>query len=87
MIRTNSPKVNIKKLMGLWVCSCEKTSFKMLGLTFSSKLDWGSYNISIAKIASKKIGTLIHSMKLLSPEVALCAHAWITCYVWAGAIC
>ena len=26
----------------------------MLGLTFSSKLDWGSYIISIAKTASKK---------------------------------
>ena len=49
----------------------EKSSFKMLGLTFSSKLDWGSYIISIAKTASKKIGALIHSMKFLSPEVAL----------------
>ena len=36
----------------------EKTSFKMLGLTFSSKLDWGSYIVSIAKTASKKIGSL-----------------------------
>ena len=27
----------------------EKSSFKMLELTFSSKLDWGSYIISIAK--------------------------------------
>ena len=34
----------------------EKLSFKMLGLTFSSKLDWGSYIISFAKTASKKIG-------------------------------
>ena len=49
----------------------EKTSFKMLGLTFSSKLDWGSYIVSIAKTASKKIGALIRSMKFLSPEVAL----------------
>ena len=48
----------------------EKSSFKMLGLT-SSKLDWGSYIISIAKTASKKIGVLIRSMKFLSPEVAL----------------
>ena len=31
----------------------EKSSFKMLGLTFSSKLDWGSYIISIAKTTSK----------------------------------
>ena len=49
----------------------EKSSFKMLGLTFSSKLYWGSYIISIAKTASKKIGVLICSMKFLSPEVAL----------------
>ena len=49
----------------------EKTSFKMLGLTFSSKLDWGSYIVSIAESASKKIGALILSMKFLSPEVAL----------------
>ena len=33
----------------------EKASFKMLELTFSSKLDWGSYIISIAETASKKI--------------------------------
>ena len=45
----------------------EKSSFKMLGLTFSSKLDWSSYIISIAKTASKKNGALIHSTKFLSP--------------------
>ena len=49
----------------------ESSSFKMLGLTFSFKLDWGSYIISIAKTASKKIGALIRSMKFLSPEVTL----------------
>ena len=49
----------------------EKLSFKMLGLTFSSKLDWGSYITSIAKTASKEIGDLIRSMKFLSPEVVL----------------
>ena len=37
----------------------EKSSFKMLGLTFSSKLDWDSYIASIFKTASKKIGALI----------------------------
>ena len=70
----------------------EKSSFEMLaGLTFSSKLDWGSYIISIAKTASKKIGPLIRSMKFLSPEVALylyksticpcmeyCCHVWVS---------
>ena len=49
----------------------EKTSFKMLGLTFTSKLDWGSYIVSIAKTVSKKIGALIRSIKFFSPEVAL----------------
>ena len=70
----------------------EKSSFKMLGLTFSSKLDWGSYIISIAKTASKKIGALIRSMKFLSPEVALylykstiCPCMEYCCHVWAGA--
>ena len=49
----------------------EKSSFKMLGLTFSSNLDWGSYIISITKTASMKIEALIRSMKFVSPEVAL----------------
>ena len=43
----------------------------MLGLTLSSKLDWGSYIFSVAKTTSKKIGVLIRSLKFLSPEVAL----------------
>ena len=43
----------------------EKSSFKMLGLTFSSKLDWSSYIISIAKTASNKIGAIIRSTKFL----------------------
>ena len=45
--------------------------FKILGLSCFSKLDWGSYIISIAKTASRKIGVLIRSMRFLSPEVAL----------------
>ena len=69
----------------------EKSFFKMLGLTFSSKLDWGPYIISIAKTASKKIGALIRSMKFLSPEVALYLYKSTIrpcmeycCHVWAG---
>ena len=54
-----------------WSFLKEKSSFKMLGLTFTSKLHWGSYIISIAKTASKKFGALIPSIKFLSPEVAL----------------
>ena len=33
----------------------EKSYFKMLGLTFSSKLEWDTYIISIAKTAFEKI--------------------------------
>ena len=36
----------------------EKPSFKMPGLPFSSKLDWGSYIVSIAKTAPLKIEAL-----------------------------
>ena len=43
----------------------------MLVLTFSSKWDWDSYIISVAKPVSKKIGALIRSMKGFCPEVAL----------------
>ena len=70
----------------------EKSSFKMLGLTFSSKLDWGSYIISIAKTTSKKIGALIRSMKFPSLQVVLylykstiCPSMEYCCYIWTGA--
>ena len=76
--------------MGLF--SRESHLFKMLESTFSSKLDWGSYIISITKTASEKIAALIRSMKFLSPEVALYLHESIIrpcmeycCHVWAGA--
>ena len=49
----------------------EKSSFKILGLNFSSKLDWGSYISSITKTASKKIRDLVCAMKFQSPEIAL----------------
>ena len=49
----------------------ENSVFKVLGLTFSSKLDRGSYIISVTKKASKKIGALIRSMKFFTPEVTL----------------
>ena len=75
-----------------WSILDENSSFKMLGLTFSSKLDWDSYIISIAKTASKKIGALFCSMKFLSPEVALYLYKFTIwpcmeycCHVWTGA--
>ena len=70
----------------------EKSSFKMLGLMFSSKLDWGSYIISIAKTTSKKIGAFICFLWFLSLEVVLYLYKSTIhpgmeycCHVWAGA--
>ena len=58
----------------------EKSSFKTLEI------------ISIAKTASKKIGTLIRSMRFLSPDIALYLYKSTIppymkccCHVWAGA--
>ena len=42
----------------------EKSSFQMLGLTFSSKLDRDSYIISIAKTAPEKLGQENWSLEL-----------------------
>ena len=70
----------------------ENSSFKMLGLTLSSTLDWGSDIISIARTTSKKIGALICCMKFLSPEVSLYLYKFTIrpymeccCHVQAGA--
>ena len=41
----------------------EKSSFKMLEISFFTKMDWGSYIDSIAKTASKKIGDFTHFIK------------------------
>ena len=69
-----------------------KSYFKMLGLTFSSEMDWGSQITYIAKTTSKKIGALIPSTKFLSPEVALYlykSNIWpcmkYCCHVWNDA--
>ena len=43
----------------------------MLGLSFSSKFNGGFYTVSPAKIAFKKMGHLIHSVKFLPPDAAL----------------
>ena len=69
----------------------EKSSFVMLGLTYCSKLDWDSY-ISIAKTSSKVIGSLIHSLRCLSLEIALYLYKCTIqpcieyCHVRAGAL-
>ena len=75
------------KLMGPFL---RKNHFLRLGLPFSSKLNWYSYIISMAKTTAKKIGDMTCSMRFLSLEVALylykpiiqpcmeyCCHVWI----------
>ena len=56
----------------------ERLSFRMLGLSFYSKLDWGSYTVSVAKAASRGIGTFICSVRFLSPAGLCvgCCRAW-----------
>ena len=66
----------------------EKLSFKMLGLTFSSKLDWGSYIISSAKTPSNVIRALNRYMNFFSAEVALYLYKFdITNIIVVLAIC
>ena len=81
----------------------EKSSLKMLGLSFSSKLDWGPYKISVDKPLPKIIGVLMCSTKFLSLEITLllykssvrpgkeyCCHVWASaakCHVNATCIC
>ena len=64
----------------------KKPSFEILGLTFSSKLDWGPYIISITKTASRKIGALICFMKFLFPEVAVYLYKSTIVHVWNTAV-
>ena len=64
----------------------EKSSFMMLGLTFSSKLDWDSYLISITKTAFKKIGACICSIKFLLCLICISVnlpygYAWNTVFM------
>ena len=65
---------------------------KILGLTISSNLDWGSYTLEMSgKTASRKTEVFIRSIKFLSPEVTLylykstirpyMEYCW---HVWAG---
>ena len=65
----------------------KKSSFNMMRLTFSSKLDWGFYIISTAKTVFKKIGALILSsevaLNLYKSTIQACME--YCCHVWAGA--
>ena len=47
----------------------EKSSFKMLRLTFCSELDWVLTLSLLLKLPPRKIRSLIRSMKFLSPSL------------------
>ena len=72
----------------------EKSFFKMLRLTFSSKLNWGSYiGASLFLKCIQENWSLIHLMKFLSTEITLCIYKstiWscieYCCNIWAGAL-
>ena len=55
--------------MWKWMGLEEKSSFEMLGLALSSKFDWGSYIISIAK-------TVCISNSTIWPGMEYCCHVW-----------
>ena len=71
----------------------EKLSFKILGVTFSSKLDWETYIIYIAKTASNEIGAFSMNFNKFSfSEVAVYLYKSTIhpcneycCHVWAAA--
>ena len=67
----------------------EETSFRLLGLTFTRSMDWKPYIQSIAKAASRKVGSLYRAQRFLTPESILylykstiflcmeyCSHIW-----------
>ena len=67
----------------------ENTSFRLLGLIFTPTMDWKPYLQSIAKAASRKVGSLYRSRRYLTPETILylykstirpgmeyCSHIW-----------
>ena len=65
---------------------------KMLGVSFSSKLDWGFYTVCGAKNSFKKFGAFIQAMKFFSDEASLyiCKSTIWPCMescsqIWLGA--
>ena len=63
----------------------EETSFRLLGLTFTRSMDWKPYIQSIAKAASRKVGSLYRFQRFLTPESIcinlpfghVCSHIWV----------
>ena len=49
----------------------EETTFCLLGLTFTLSMDWKSYIQSIAKAASREVGSFYRAQHFLNPESIL----------------
>ena len=69
----------------------ESPLVKLLGLTFSTDLSRKEYIISIAKSASKKVGSLYRARNYLSPECILYLYKSLIrpameycCHIWPG---
>ena len=88
-LKSDLQETELRQEVACWFQCWKKFCFTGIILcnlvqSFSSILDWTTNIISIAKIASKKIGAFIHSMKFLSPHVALfsinlpCSLPWTT---------
>ena len=67
----------------------EEISFCLLGLTFIRSMDWKPYIQSIAKAASRKVGSIYRAQRFLNPEsiwyqykstirscTEYCSHIW-----------
>ena len=70
----------------------EETSFRLLGLTFRQSMDWKPYIQSIAKAASRKVGSLYRAQRFLTPESILYLYKSTIrpcmeycCHIWGGA--
>ena len=61
----------------------KKSYFKMMGLTFSSTLDWGSCTISITTAPPRKLGC-VSIKSTMRPCMEYCCHFWdgaSSCYL------
>ena len=67
----------------------EKSSFRLLGIPFTPSMDWKPYIQSIAKAASRRVGSLYRAQRFHTPETILhlykstirpcmeyCSHIW-----------
>ena len=67
----------------------EETSFRLLGLTLTRSMDWKPYIQSIAKAASRKVGSHYRAQHFLIPEYILYKSKFRPCmeycsHIWGG---